>query len=80
MYCEDTFVLLETDLPEQFLSPEELLEKLRRILLSCQEDIPRELRQFSHLEEQAKYLRDNFCEFDVGAGKYLQWYAVRLEK
>jgi hypothetical protein len=80
MYREDAFVVLETELPEQFLSPEELLEKLKEILLSCQEDLPRELRQLSNLEEQAKYLRDNFCELDVGAGQYLQWYVVRLEK
>jgi hypothetical protein len=80
MYCEDAFVLLETDLPEQFLSPEELLEKLKEVLRSYQEDLPQELSQLSHLEERAKYLRDNFCELDVGAGKYLQWYAVRLEK
>lgn len=80
MYSEDVFVLLETNLPEQFLSSEELLEKLKEVLHSYQEELPRELSQFSHLEERAKYLRDNFCELDVGAGQYLQWYAVRLEK
>ena len=80
MYYEDVFVVLETDLPEQFLSPEELLEKLKEVLQSYQQDLPRELSQFSNLEEQAKYLRDNFCELDIGAGQYLQWYAVRLEK
>jgi hypothetical protein len=80
MYSEDAFVLLETNLTEQFLSPEELLEKLKEVLQTYQEDLPQELSQFFDLEEQAKYLRDNFCELDVGAGKYLQWYAVRLEK
>jgi hypothetical protein len=80
MYREDAFVILESGLPEQFLSPEELLDKLKKILLSCQEDLPRELRKFSSIEEQAKYLRDNFCELDIGPGQYLQWYVVRLEK
>jgi hypothetical protein len=23
---------------------------------------------------------ENYYEYDVGAGKYLQWYVVRLEK
>ena len=80
MYSEDAFVLLETNLTEQFLSPEELLEKLKEVLRTYQGDLPRELSQFSDLQERAKYLRDNFCELDVGAGQYLQWYAVRLEK
>lgn len=80
MYREDAFVVLETNLPEQFLSPEELLDKLKGLLPSCQDNLPRELRQFSTLEQQAKYLRDNFCELELGAGQYLQWYVVRLEK
>lgn len=80
MYREDAFVVLETDQPEQFLSPTELLEKLQAILQSRQDDLPRELQKFTSLAEQAQYLRDNFCELDVGPGQYLQWYVVRLEK
>ncbi len=81
MYQEDCFVVLETDQPEQFLTPEELLEKLKGILqIQDEEDLPRELQKFTLLEEQAQHLRDNYCELDVGLGQYLQWYVVRLEK
>lgn len=80
MYQEDWFVVLETDQPEQFLTPEELLAKLKERILSYQDNLPRELTKFTSVEEQARHLMENFCEFDVGAGEYLQWYVTRLEK
>lgn len=80
MYQEDAFVVLQSDQPEELLSPEELLAKLEGILQSRQEDLPRELQKFDSLKEQAQYLMENFCEFDLGPGQYLQWYVVRLEK
>lgn len=80
MYREDAFVVLESNQPEQFMTPEELLEKLTGILRSRQDDLPRELQKFTAIEDQAKYLRENFCELDMEPGKYLQWYVVRLEK
>ena len=79
MYQQDTFVVLEPNQPEQFLTAAELLEKLREILHQ-QEDLPRELQKFASVEQQAQYLLDTSCEFDVGPGQYLQWYVVRLEK
>lgn len=80
MYQEDGFVVLESDLPEQFLTHDELREKLKGVLLSQQNNLPRELEKFSSVEEQARYLMENYYEYDVGPGKYLQWYVVRLEK
>ena len=80
MYQEDGFVVLESDRSEEFFTAEELLGKLKEILLSLPGDLPRELQKFASVEEQAKHLRDNFCELDIGPGKYLQWYVVRLEK
>lgn len=80
MYQQDTFVVLEPNQPEQFFTAAELLEKLREILAHRQEDLPRELQKFASVEEQAQYLLDTSCEFDVGPGQYLQWYVVRLEK
>lgn len=79
MYQQDTFVVLEPNQPEQFLTAAELLEKLKEIL-HRQEDLPRELQKFASVEAQAQYLLDTSCEFDVGPGQYLQWYVVRLEK
>ena len=80
MFQEDAFVLLETNQPEQFLTPAELLEKLKAILATRQDDLPRDLQKFTSLEEQAQYLMATSCELDIGSGQYLQWYVVRLEK
>jgi hypothetical protein len=80
MYQLDTFVVLETNQPEQFLTVDELREKLRRILAQLQDDLPRDLQKFASIEAQAQYLLDTSCELDVGPGQFLQWYAVRLEK
>ena len=74
------FVVLETDQEEQFLTPEELFDKLKIVLQNYPEELPRELQNFSNLEEKATYLRDNFCELDISKNSYLQWYVVRLEK
>jgi hypothetical protein len=79
MYQEDAYVVLQPGKPEEFLSPAELLEKLKGIL-SAQTDLPRELQKFDSLEAQAKHLMETSCEFDVAPGQYIQWYVVRLEK
>ena len=80
MFQEDAFVVLETNQPEQILTPTELLEKLKAILATRQDDLPRDLQKFAAVEEQAQYLMETSCELDVGPGEYLQWYVVRLEK
>ena len=80
MYQQDTFVVLETNQPEQFLTALELLEKLKEILVNCQQELPRDLQKINSVDAQAQYLLDTSCDLDVGAGQYLQWYAVRLEK
>jgi hypothetical protein len=80
MYQEEMFVILETDQEEKFLTPEELLDKLKIVLQNYPEELPRELQKLANLEEKATYLRDNFCELDIGENGYLQWYVVRLEK
>ncbi|MCW6051628.1 chlororespiratory reduction protein 7 [Lyngbya sp. CCAP 1446/10] len=80
LYDEDTFVVLETNQPEHFLTAAELLEKLKAVLAQEHEDLPADVLKFPSVEAQAKYLIDTYCELDVGPGKFLQWYAVRLEK
>lgn len=77
---ENTYVLLEPNQPEQFLSPDELLSKLKQVLSDRQDDLPLDLRKFTELDAQAKYLMETFCELDVGPEGFLQWYVVRLEK
>ncbi|WP_107670041.1 chlororespiratory reduction protein 7 [Cyanothece sp. BG0011] len=80
MYQEDGFVVLETDQPEQILTPQELLEKLKAILSTRQDDLPKELEKLTTIDEQAQYLMENFCDLDMGSDDYLQWYVIRLEK
>ncbi len=80
MYQQDAFVVLEPNQPEQFLTTSELLEKLKGILAQRQQDLPQELQKFPSVAAQAQHLIDTSCEFDLGPGQYLQWYAVRLEK
>ncbi len=81
MYQQDNFVVLETNQPEQFLTASELLEKLKGILQKINFlDLSPDLQKFDSIEKQAKYLLDTSCELDQGPGKYLKWYAVRLEK
>ncbi|QSJ17201.1 chlororespiratory reduction protein 7 [Nostoc sp. UHCC 0702] len=81
MYQNDTFVVLETNQPEQFVTASELLEKLKIVIQKIDfQDLPPELHRFSSVETQAQYLIDTSCELDIGPGEYLQWYAVRLEK
>ena len=80
MYQEDAYVVLESDQAEQFMSAEELKDKLINLLLLEEVLIPRELEQFETVEARAQHLVDNYFELDIGADKYLQWYVVRLEK
>ena len=81
MYQQDHFLVLETNQPEQFLTLSELLEKLGNVLQQLPfDDLPPDVQKLKLVSEQAKYLVDSSCDLDVGPGKYLQWYAVRLEK
>ena len=80
MYQEDAYVVLETNQPERFFTPAELLEKLKGVLAKRQDDLPVDLQRFDSVEAQAKYLMDTSCELDVGPDEFLQWYVVRLEK
>jgi hypothetical protein len=80
MYQGDYFLVLESDRPEQFQTPDELRDKLKALLASRPDLDSRELAKCSSLEEKAIHLRDNYCELDIGEGEFLQWYVVRLEK
>jgi hypothetical protein len=80
LYEQNLFVVLEPNLPEQFLEPQELLEKLQDILANCQDRLPRDLQKFTDIAAQAQYLMETSCELSLDPGQYLQWYVVRLEK
>ena len=80
MYSEDMFVFLTPDAVETFMTPPELLEKLRTVLAEHEGEVPRELKKMTSAEAQAKYLMETHCEFETAPGESVQRYAVRLEK
>ncbi|MGB3573097.1 MAG: chlororespiratory reduction protein 7 [Phormidesmis sp.] len=80
MYSEDMFVFLTPDATETFLTPLELLQKLKEIVSTYKDALPPELKKLTSTEAQAKYLIETHCEFETSPGESVQWYAVRLEK
>jgi Protein CHLORORESPIRATORY REDUCTION 7 len=67
--------------PEEIVTAAEMLVKLSETLLNHGEiDFPADVLAKSSTAARAAYLLDNYCELDLGAGQYIQWYAVRLEK
>lgn len=80
MFQEDAYVVLETNQPEQFFTPVELLDKLKGVLSAHPDNIPADVRRYSSLDDQARYLMETSCELNLGPDQYLQWYVVRLEK
>lgn len=79
MYQEDGYVLLETDQPEQLLTADELLARLGAILEAENVDLPADALRIADPRERAIYVRDQYCELDLGPGRYCQWYVVRFE-
>ncbi|MBE9061639.1 chlororespiratory reduction protein 7 [cf. Phormidesmis sp. LEGE 11477] len=80
LYDEEMFVFLTPDATETFLTPDELLAKLKEVLATYVGELPRELTKMTSAEAQAKYLIETRCEFETAPGESIQWYAVRLEK
>ena len=80
MFNNEAYVVLETDLPEQILTPAEMSAKLQEIVIKFADDLPIDVRQIDGVNERVKYLLDTSCELNLAPGEYLQWYAIRLEK
>ncbi|WP_310413635.1 chlororespiratory reduction protein 7 [Chamaesiphon sp. OTE_8_metabat_110] len=80
MFSNEAYVVLETDSPEQILTPAEMSAKLQEIVIKFADDLPIDVQQISGVNERVKYLLDTSCELDLAPGEYLQWYAIRLEK
>lgn len=80
MYSEEMYVFLTPDATETFVTPPEMVEKLKEILVAYDGNLPPELQKMTSAEAQAKYLLETHCEFETAPGEAVQWYAVRLEK
>jgi Protein CHLORORESPIRATORY REDUCTION 7 len=80
MFNNDAYVVLETDRPEEILTPVEMFAKLKQIVIKFAGDLPIDVQQISGVDRQVQYLLDTSCELDLAPGEYLQWYVVRLEQ
>jgi hypothetical protein len=80
MFNNEAYVVLETDRPEELLTPVEMFAKLREIVIKFTDDLPADVQKITGIDEQVQYLLDTSCELDLAPGEYLQWYVVRLEK
>jgi Protein CHLORORESPIRATORY REDUCTION 7 len=80
MFNNDAYVVLETDRPEELLTPAEMFAKLKQIAIEFADDLPIDVQQISGVDARVQYLLDTSCELDLAPGEYLQWYVVRLEK
>lgn len=87
MYSEEMFVFLTSEAfeaSETFLTPPELIDKLKEVLANYTKanggELPHELQKLSSIDAQAQYLLETHCEFETAPGETVQWYAVRLEK
>ncbi len=87
MYSEEMFVFLSaeaSEASETFLTPSELIDKLKEVLADYTKEnggeLPHELQKLSSADAQAQYLLETHCEFETAPGETVQWYAVRLEK
>ncbi len=77
---EDTYVVLETNQPEYFMSRLELAAKIKAIALENPEELQQDWQSLSDLEGEITKLIETGCELSLGPDRYLQWYVVRLEK
>jgi hypothetical protein len=80
MYDEEHFVFLQPGQAEQFLTAAEMIETLKKWVTDYADDLPADLTRFTTIEAQVDYLFKTSCELDLGPGKSIQWFAVRLEK
>ena len=79
MYQEDGYVVLASNQPEELMTKEELLQKLETIVQQA-ETLPTDVSKYHNAIEQAQYLLENYCEFNLDDDNYLQWYVVRWQK
>ncbi len=84
MFQEDEYVMLAPGQPEEILTAAEMLAKLESTLaqaaVDSPMDLPTDVSSKTSIAAQAAYLLVNYCELDLDHGRYLHWYAVRLEK
>ena len=79
MYQEDGYVVLESNKAEELMTETELLTKLETVLQQATV-LPSDITKYTTIAEKARYVLENYCEFNLDENNYLQWYVVRWEK
>ena len=80
LFEQNHYVLLMPGAAEEFVTPEELLEFLQQLLVEYPDAVDADIKQFDAPEDRARRLIETTCEFPIGPGQTVEWYAVRLNK
>ncbi|KAL7101029.1 hypothetical protein ACP275_08G031100 [Erythranthe tilingii] len=77
----DTYVLMEPGKNEEFVTEDELSERLRNWLENWPGDeLPTDLARFDSIDDAVLYLVKSVCELEIdGDVGSIQWYQVRLD-
>nr|GMD95843.1 protein CHLORORESPIRATORY REDUCTION 7, chloroplastic [Ipomoea batatas] len=78
----DTYVLMEPGKDEEFVSEEELRERLKGWLQNWPANaLPADLARFENIDDAVEYLVKCVCELEIdGEAGSLQWFEVRLQQ
>ncbi|XP_060194591.1 protein CHLORORESPIRATORY REDUCTION 7, chloroplastic [Lycium barbarum] len=78
----DTYVLMEPGKPEEFVTEDELRDRLKGWLENWPgKALPPDLARFEDTDDAVQYLVKSVCELEIdGDVGSLQWYQVRLQQ